>query len=89
MHCTFHSITTNDIFASLRLAYLMQCLEKIDPKIGLAVKLHYAEGLGIEETATLLKVSSTTVKSRAGQGLAWLQGHWDTMPRSRGETRNI
>lgn len=50
----------------------LRALETIDPQKGRIVELRYFAGLGIEETAAVLNISSMTVRREWMRAKAWL-----------------
>ena len=61
--------TTTDFLA---LDEALRALEAFDPQKGRIVELRYFAGLGIEETAEVLKISPTTVRREWRRAKAWL-----------------
>ena len=56
----------------LALEEALRALEAFDPQKGRIVELRYFAGLGIEETAEVLKISPTTVRREWRRAKAWL-----------------
>jgi RNA polymerase sigma factor (TIGR02999 family) len=56
----------------LALEEALGALEAFDPQKGRIVELRYFAGLGIEETAEVLKISPTTVRREWRRAKAWL-----------------
>ena len=56
----------------LALDEALRALEVFDPQKGRIVELRYFTGLGIEETAEVLKISPTTVRREWRRAKAWL-----------------
>lgn len=56
----------------LALEEALRALEAFDPQKGRIVELRYFAGLGIEETAEVLRISPTTVRREWRRAKAWL-----------------
>jgi len=56
----------------LALEEALRALEAFDPQKGRIVELRYFAGLGIDETAEVLKISPTTVRREWRRAKAWL-----------------
>ncbi|HLL14422.1 MAG TPA: sigma-70 family RNA polymerase sigma factor [Pyrinomonadaceae bacterium] len=56
----------------LALDEALRALEAFDPQKGRIVELRYFAGLGIEETAEVLRISPTTVRREWRRAKAWL-----------------
>jgi RNA polymerase sigma factor (TIGR02999 family) len=61
-------------------------LSGIDPRQGLLVELRYFGGLSLEETASLLEISPTTVKREWRIAKAWLYRRLSMRPRTSAST---
>lgn len=49
-------------------SYVFEAIMCLPEKIRVAVQLHYVEGYSVDETASILRIPSGTVKSRLSQG---------------------
>jgi len=63
--------------AQKHIARLRRRLRELDRRTWIALELRFNQERTIEETARLLKVSRSTVKTRTREGLAWLRGQMD------------
>jgi DNA-directed RNA polymerase specialized sigma subunit len=67
----------DDVLAQKHIARLRRRLRELDRRTWIALELRFNHERTIEETARLLKVSRSTVKTRTREGLAWLRGQMD------------
>jgi DNA-directed RNA polymerase specialized sigma24 family protein len=68
----------NDVLALKQVEHLRKRLKELDRGISQVIEQRFIRDRGIEETARILKISPSTVKSRSREGITWLRGRLAT-----------